>query len=251
MEYTVAAVHEALGVLMQVAQAPGLGVSELARRTGNTKARAFRLLCTLEGAGFVQRGGPSGTEYTLGPMALVVGLAAQQQVSVARLGHAHLEALGRQFDENVQLRVRDGLDSVMIAKWDSTQGVRVHSADGARRSLHAGASGKLLLAFAPDEVQQQVLDGPLQRFTSATPTQRARLAKELDGIRHSGYAISRGEVLAGVVAAAVPVLDARGDVVASLGLSIPESRAPQDLSPMIATLTRTAQSLSRELGWPG
>jgi DNA-binding IclR family transcriptional regulator len=250
MEYTVAAVQEALSVLMQVAQVPGLGVTEIARRSGNTKARAFRLLSTLERSGFVRRG-PTGTDYALGPMALVLGLAAQEQVSLARLGQKHLQSLGQQFDENVQIRVRDGHDSVAIAKWDSSQGVRVHSAVGARRALHAGASGKLLLSFAPDEVQRQVLEGALERFTPATRTQRTRLARELAQIRTQGYAVSRGEVLGGVLAVAVPVLDVASQVVASLSISMPESRAPTDLSELTAQLTQTAKALSRELGWPG
>jgi IclR family KDG regulon transcriptional repressor len=250
MEYTVAAVQEALNVLMHVAHAPGLGVSELARRSSNTKARTFRLLGTLEQAGFVQRG-PTETDYVLGPMALVLGLAAQEQVSLARLGRKHLDELGRRFNENVQIRVRDRLESVTVAKWDSSQGVRVHSDVGNRRALHAGAPGKLLLAFAPDGVQQQVLDGPLPRFTPATVSQRARLLKELAHARAEGSTVSRGEVFGGVVAAAVPVLDARGEVIAALGLSMPEVRAPVDLTETIAALTASAQALSRELGWPG
>ncbi|MBI5719296.1 MAG: IclR family transcriptional regulator [Burkholderiales bacterium] len=250
MEYTVAAVHEALRVLMQVAHAPGLGVTEIARRSGNTKARAFRLLSTLEQAGFVQRGSAE-TDYVLGPMALALGLAAQEQVSLARMGRKHLEELGRRFNENVQIRVRDGLESVMVAKWDSSQGVRVHSAVGARRALHAGASGKLLLAFAPEALREQVLEGPMQRFTPATLSQRPRLAKDLARVRAEGYAVSRGEVLDGVFAVAVPVLDARGEVIASLSLSLPQTRAPQDPAEMIDALTNSAQALSRELGWPG
>ncbi|NRF70262.1 IclR family transcriptional regulator [Aquincola sp. S2] len=250
MEYTVAAVHEALSVLMHVAHAPGLGVTEIARRSGNTKARTFRLLTTLEQSGFVQRG-PTDTDYVLGPIALVLGLAAQEQVSLARLGRRHLEALGQRFDENVQIRVRDGLVSVTVVKWDSSQGVRVHSDIGVRRALHAGASGKLLLAFAPEALQQQVLDGPLERFTPQTLSQRAKLAREIAQVREQGYAVSKGEVFGGVVAAAVPVLDARGEVIAALGMSIPEVRAPADLAPHVDALTRAAQGLSRELGWPG
>lgn len=250
MEYTVSAVQEALSVLMHVANAPGLGVTELARRSGNTKARTFRLLSTLEQAGYVVRG-PTTTDYVLGPMALVLGQAAQEQVSLARLGRRHLEELGRHFDENFQIRVRDGLESVSIAKWDSSQGVRVHSHVGARRALHAGASGKLLLAFAPEPLREQVLATVLDRYTPATPAQRLRLSKELAQIREQGHSISRGEVLDGVMALAVPVLDASGQVVASLSISLPETRAPKDLGEMLSALTRSAQALSRELGWPG
>lgn len=55
MEYTVAALREGLSVLMIIAHNPGLGVTEIGKRSGNTKARAFRMLATLEQASFIQR----------------------------------------------------------------------------------------------------------------------------------------------------------------------------------------------------
>lgn len=250
MAYTVDAVQEALSVLMHVAQAPGLGVTELGKRSGNTKARTFRLLSTLEQNGFVQRS-VDGTGYILGHMALVLGMAAQEQVSVVRVARRHLEELGERFNENVHVRVRDGLQSVAITKWDSTRSVRVHSEIGARRPLHAGATGKVLLAFAPEDVQSLVLGGPLERFTSTTPTQRTKLARELSRIKAEGVAVSYGEFVPDVVALGVPVFDATGSVCAALGISIPSSRAPEDLTPYLDALRKAASGMSYELGWRG
>lgn len=248
MEYTVAAVHEALGVLMHVAHSPGLGVTELAKRSGNTKARAFRMLCTLEQDGFVQRG-PTETQYMLGHMALVLGLAAQEQVSLARIANKYLAELGERFNENVQVRVRDGLESVTVAKWDSTRGVRVHSELGSRRPLYAGASSKVLLAYAPKEVQTQVLNGPLERFTEKTIARKTKLSSELARIQAEQCAVSLGEVAVDVVAVAAPIWDASGSVTASLGVSIPVSRMPSDFGIWIDSLKSAASRISQELGW--
>jgi len=55
MDYTVAAVDEALKLLFLLAHAPGLGLTELAKRSVITKARAFRLLTTLEQRDLVRR----------------------------------------------------------------------------------------------------------------------------------------------------------------------------------------------------
>lgn len=248
MEYTVAAVQEALSVLTHVAQAPGLGVTELAKRSGNTKARTFRLLSTLEQSGFVQRDS-SDTNYILGHVVLALGLAAQEQISLVRIGQKHLEMLGGQFNENVHIRIRDGLQSEIVAKWDCTRGVRVHTEIGTRRHLHAGASGKVLLAYAPDDLQRLVLGGPLDRFTPQTVVQKTKLAKELARIREEGYAVSMGEVIPDVVAVAAPIFDAQGHVLAALGVSIPASRAPADLTPIVNALKSTGMKLSTELGW--
>jgi IclR family KDG regulon transcriptional repressor len=248
MGYTVDAVQEALHVLMHVAQCPGLGVTELAKRSGNTKARAFRLLSTLEQNGFVQRG-PDETSYILGHMSLVLGMAAQEQVSLVRIAKRHLDELGARFNENFQIRVRDGLQSIVIAKWDSTRSVRVHSEIGSRRPLHAGATGKVLLAAAPEDVQSLVLGGPLERFTATTPSQRTKLTRELARVKAEGFGVSYGEVVPDVVALGVPVLDALGAVTAALGMSIPSSRAPEDLAPYVKALKDAARSVSQELGW--
>lgn len=248
MEYTVAAVQEALSVLTHVAQAPGLGVTELAKRSGNTKARTFRLLSTLEQSGFVQRGS-SDTNYILGHVVLALGLAAQEQISLVRIGQKHLEVLGGQFNENVHIRIRDGLQSEIVAKWDCTRGVRVHTEIGTRRHLHAGASGKVLLAYAPDDLQRLVLGGALERFTPQTVVQKTKLAKELARIREDGYAVSMGEVTPDVIAVAAPIFDAHGRVLAALGMSLPASRAPGDLTPVVDALKLTGLKLSAELGW--
>src|SRR5687767_2678019 len=126
MEYTVEAVQEALGVLMIVAHNPGLGVTEIAKRSGNTKARTFRFLTTLEQASFVRRE-KDATTYALGHISLVLGLAAQEQVSITRLAGRHLDELQQRFNETVAIVVRDGLQAVTIAHRPSTHDLRVHS----------------------------------------------------------------------------------------------------------------------------
>jgi len=248
MQYTVNAVQEALNVLMHVAKCPGLGVTELAKRSGNTKARAFRLLSTLEDNGFVRRDTDE-TSYVLGHMALVLGAAAQEQVSVARVARTYLDELGARFNENLLIRVRDGLESMLIAKWESTQGVRVHSEIGSRRPLHVGASGRVLLAFAPEDVQAAVLSGPLEGFTQHTWVQRTALSQELTRIRAEGYAVSHGEWVSDVLAVAVPVRDEKGGVTAVLYISVPASRAPADLTDYIHALKDAARGMSQQLGW--
>ena len=250
MSYTVDALQDALGVLKIVAHSPGLGVSEIARRSGYTKARTYRFLLTFEAAGFVQRGGDAAT-YTLGPAALVIGLAAQEQVGLTKLAEKHLDALVRKFNETAGLLVRDGLESVVVAQRSSTHEVRVQSPIGRRRPLHAGASGKVLLAFGPEDLQSQVLDGPLARLAPQTITSKTKLGKELKRTHEQGYAISISEGAAEVVAVAAPVLDGSGQVVASIGVTLPNSRAPEDLSGLARGVCDAARQLSSELGWRG
>ncbi|HEV2609515.1 MAG TPA: helix-turn-helix domain-containing protein, partial [Noviherbaspirillum sp.] len=155
MTYTVEAVSAAMDLLFLVAQQPDLGVTELAKRSGTTKARAFRLLGTLEESGLVRRKEPLAT-YSLGYRALFIGAAAQEQVNITSLAKFHLAEIGQRCKETVLIRIRDNLETVCVAWWDAPNAIRIHTQMGDRRPLYVGATGKLLLAFAPEDIQEAV-----------------------------------------------------------------------------------------------
>jgi len=248
MSYTVEALQDALGVLRVVAHHPGLGVSEIGRRAGFTKARTFRFLATFEAAGMVQRG-RDGVSYNLGPGALVIALAAQEQVSLTKLADKYLDGLVAKYNETAAVLVRDGLESVSVAQKNSTREVRVQGTVGRRRPLHAGASGKVLLAFGPEDTETRVLEGELPKVAPQTITSKTKLKKELQRTREQGYATSLSEGAVDVVAVAAPVYGSAGLVLASLALSLPSSRAPADLSGMARAVCEAARQLSTDLGW--
>lgn len=249
MDYTVDAVDKAVGLLFLVAQQPGLGVTELAKRSGNTKARAFRLLGTLEQGGLVQREGTAAT-YSLGYKALYLGAAAQEQISLTRLAQAHLQEIGAQCNESVLVRIRDGLETVCIARWDSPHAIRVHMEIGNRRPLHVGASGKLLLAYAPPEVREAVLQSTLEKFTPNTITASGKLKKEIAAIQHDGYSVSFAERSADTVSVASPIRDASREVVAALSIAGPANRITEARLPQFIELVKCgARDMSQKLGY--
>lgn len=249
MTYTVEAVSAAMELLFLVAQEPGLGVTELAKRSGTTKARAFRLLGTLEECGMVRRKEPLAT-YSLGYKALFIGTAAQEQVNLTHLAQLRLPEIGQKCNESVLLRVREGLETICIAWWDAPNAIRVHHQMGDRRPLYGGASSKLLLAYAPPDVQEKVLSGKREQFTDNTIISRSQLEKELSKIREQGYSISSGEKVEGTVAAAAPIRDATGNVIASLSMTAPASRVSKEQLPRyVKLLVEGAEAFSVDLGY--
>ena len=248
MDYTVAAVDEALKLLFLVAQEPRLGLTELARRSGITKARAFRLLTTLEQRDLVRRRGDPAT-YFLGFRALHLGAAASAQIDLVKAVQEPLQQLGAMFNETCAVRVRDGLETVCVAKWESTQSLRVHGEVGRRRPLHAGASSKLLLSFAPADVVEAVMALERKRFTASTPVSKTSLAQEIRKIRAGDYAMSMGERAPDTAAIAVPIRDASGEVVAALSISVPATRMAERAGPFLQALQEKAGEASRSLGF--
>lgn len=248
MDYTVAAVDEAIKLLFLVAAQPGLGLTELARRAGITKARAFRLLTTLEQRDLVRRSGDPAT-YALSFQSLILGAAAHAQNDLVQCVREPIERLGRRFNETVAARIRDGLGTVCIARWESTQSLRVHGEVGQRHTLHAGASSKLLLAFAPPDVLEAVLAMERERFTPVTPVPKAALLREIRLAREQGYALSFGERTPDTAGIAVPIRDGSGGVVAALIISMPASRMKGQEGLYLEALQAEALAASKCLGY--
>ncbi|WP_233853521.1 IclR family transcriptional regulator [Paraburkholderia sp. HD33-4] len=247
-EYTVASVDSALKLLAIVADHPGLGVSELAERAGLNTSRAFRLLSTLAEHRLIERSSDP-AQYKLGTQALVLGIAAGRQIDLAAVSQAPLMRLVEIFNEACQIRVRDGDETVCIARVESSHAVRVHGTIGNRRPIHVGASGKLLLAYTPETEREVLLNRQLRAYTGETRVDADSLRSELEQIRAQAYSISHGEATSGVVAISVPVFASNQHVLAALGISIVESRfKPKGLADLIEHMTTASREISALLG---
>jgi DNA-binding IclR family transcriptional regulator len=120
---------------------------------------------------------------------------------------------------------------------------------GSRNPLHSTAIGKALLAFAPREVVETYLAGPLERRTPNTITEPDRLAEEIAATRARGYAIDDIENEEGVRCLAAPVRDHAGKVVASLSVAAPAYRFQRSDLPAVAPMVMAAAAeLSARLG---
>jgi DNA-binding IclR family transcriptional regulator len=123
---------------------------------------------------------------------------------------------------------------------------------GERSGVHAGASGRAILAFLPGEDIDAVLAGPLERLTENTYVEPKRLRAELGRVVERGYAVSHSERSEHGCGVAVPVVSAGGRVVGSLGLSIPKFRFQPARAPRIAkALVLAAKELAGTVDFDG
>lgn len=150
-----------------------------------------------------------------------------------------MQALATACQETVQLAVRDGQESQLVAVHrGNAEPDPIKPAD-ARAPLHAGP-GRLLLAYAPADVQRNVLTGRLPRLTDTTRVDAAWIAAELPRIRLRGWLVAINEVQDGVVTVSHGVRDPSGEVFAAVTIAGPASRmrAPRPhtlLTPLMAT----------------
>lgn len=137
-----------------------------------------------------------------------------------------------------------GTRVLYLDRLSGQRSVPVVSRTGSRLALHATGVGKVLLAYAPGDVQYQILSS-LRRITPYTITQPERLRAQLSQVRADGYATTAEEMTLGACSAAVPIR--RGyAVVAALGIVVPSLR--QDKARLVSALQVAAHGIGRSLG---
>ena len=246
-DYNIAAVDRTIDLLEALSRLGPASLAALAENAGCTRTAAFRLLRTLQTRGFTIQDEARGL-WRLGARWSALGRAASEQGALAATAMPFLAALGKATGENVYLRVRDGMESETVAIYQTDLTLRMYSEVGKRGPLHAGSS-RILLAFAPEPVQTQLLAQRLNRYTPATRIDATWIAADLQRIRSRGYLITSDEVVAGAVGIAAPVRDAAAAVVAVLFISSPSMRMrpprPRNVLPQVID---AAAKLSQALG---
>lgn len=217
-----------------------LNLSQLARRSGLPLATVHRLAADLvEGRMLARRGDG---RYEIGARLWRLGMLSPA-TSLRELALPHLQDLAAAGGHTVHLVVLDGTSALVIERLAGTRSIPTRHNPGARLPLYATGVGKVLLAFAPGPVVDEVLAG-LRPHTPYTVTDPRVLLRQLDQIRRSGLASSAQEHRLGVSSVAVPVSGLDG-VVASIGLLAPLT-SPR-LSGALPHLRAAAASVSADL----
>ncbi len=249
--YNLQTVERTLQLLDKFASQPAYGwsMSELARETGVHKTTVLRMLSTLEQHAYLVREEES-SRYRLGPAAIALGGAASQP-QLRQVAYPELRKLTDETGETSLLHVLSGTETVCVDKVESPQPVRVTFDIGSRGPLHAGSSGKSLLAFLDSyELERLLPNLELRRYTDLTITGVEELREELERIRTQGFATSYGELDPEVHAIGVPIRNAMGRLEAGVALVCPDSRCTEERLVLYTERTlETAHRVSERLGY--
>jgi DNA-binding IclR family transcriptional regulator len=225
------------------------GVSAISRELGFSKAVVHRILQSLAARDFVTQDAAR-RRYKLGPAAVALGLRALRESDLRRAARPELEALRAGTRETSTLSELVGDRRVYVSQLLSPQEVHMSVELGTLYPLHAGSSGKAILAFLSPADQERVVARPLERRTDNTITQLPILLDELAIIAHLGYAVSRGERLPDAASVAAPVFDVDGQVIGSISVCGPVRRFTEELTVQFGALVcEAALRVSRTLGY--
>ncbi|PVG80921.1 IclR family transcriptional regulator [Nocardioides gansuensis] len=248
----VQSVDRAITVLEILAREGHAGVSEVAAEIGVHKSTAFRLLAALEERDLVEQNTDRG-KYQLAFGILRLASAIPGRIDMARQAQPVMDALAQQLDETINLAVVRDRYAVNVQQAYSSAAVASQNWVGQLTPLHATSSGKVLLAFMPEEQRDAILDkAGLPRLTDNTITSRRALLDQLAEIREAGFATASEELEIGLNASAAPVRDHTGTVVGAVSASGPAYRFDRKrIEETEADVRQAALEISQRLGWLG
>jgi DNA-binding IclR family transcriptional regulator len=226
---------------------PELSLNELADRAGVPLSTAYRLASELVDWGALER--VQGGGYRIGVRLWEVGSLAPRAASVNDIARPFMQDLWAATRENVFLAVLDGHEALYIERVTGRQSVKTLVRRGGRLPLHATGAGKVLLAYAPRRLLNEVIAAGLKRYTAHTIAAPGHLTRELAEIRRTGVGYAREEMSLGSVSVASPIFNGDGTVAAALSIVVRSSGA--DVGRLGPAVRTAALCASRRMGKTG
>ncbi|MFC1798269.1 IclR family transcriptional regulator [Thermodesulfobacteriota bacterium] len=226
-----------------------LSLTELSEITGFYKSTILRQTNTLIEYGYLLRNSEN-EKFQLGPKLYILGQIYAQNSNLVNVATPLINDLASICNETVVLFVVDGFERLCLIRTQSSQFLRAVYEQGDMMPLHAGASGKVLLAYSDESLFEKLIaKAPLSRYGENTITNPDDLRKEFVEIQKKGFALSRSEHAIGVAACASPVFYKNGKLAGAIAINGPVERFEKlDMDYLISKLLETCELVSLRIG---
>jgi len=212
------------------------------------KITAYRMLLTLEAAGYVLYD-PLSNRYSLSHKVVSLSRNLLAENEISRIVTQTMRDLSVATLETLHYSILDGNRAVLVNRIKGSQLVTVDFQIGDRAELHCTSIGKVLLAYQDTRIIERIITQGLPKRAANTFTDPVAFRVELSKIRAQGYAIDDHEFSDNMRCVAVPLFSNRGTVNSGLSISGPDTRfTMRKLDELSKLLVDASISLSRNFG---
>jgi len=225
----------------------GVRLKDLISMAALNKSTALRILRSLESHELAARNG-SGA-FVLGSRVLWWENCFRRNFELLAVVRPVLEKLRDVTGETVTFSILMGQQTVVIDQVVSRNVTSTRFELGLSAPLHAGASGKVILAhMGRDEQKRFLRSSHLRHLTDQTITSRVKLERELKQCRIKGFTVSRGERSPNTCSIAAPVLAGAGEFAGVVSIVGPADRLRQtEIKAIAPILVSETQALGEQI----
>ncbi|ALM84248.1 IclR family transcriptional regulator [Bordetella sp. N] len=219
-----------------------LSLQELADRIELPKSTAFRIVQSLEKAGYLVR--LDDRQYCLSFRFLRLAGLVKSTLGIREIARPVMAELSEKTQEASSIHTVIASNRVCIESVAAASTLRSVIQPGEQVPLLAGSASKVLLAY----MSKKDLTPFLPVVAKGTKRTQTAVQEELRSIQQAGYAISHGERLPGVSAISAPIFDVNEEVKYCLSLGGPSFRVQPNEKTMIKLVIQAAAEISRQFG---
>ncbi len=191
-------------------------LSEMAERTGLTRAGARRILLTLQTLGYVAS---SERKFALTPRILDLGYSYLSSMRLWDFAEPVMEELVEKVHESCSISVLDEMEIVYVLRVPTRKIMTINLSIGSRLPAYCTSMGRILLgALDEAELERRLSHAPLDEHTKRTVTDSARLKRIIAADRRKGWSLVNQELEEGLCSLAVPIIDHTGKIIAAMNI---------------------------------
>ena len=196
----------------------GYTLAQLSSMLDSPKSSIFDIMKTLTYKNMVIEDNQFGqTKYKIGIQSFLIGSSYLNDIDIVNMARQDLIAFANKMNATTFMAVLDDYMVTYIYKYESEKSIITTANIGTRRSLHSAALGKAMIAFASEnEIKTALGKIDYVAYTDYTITSANDLVKELQDVKEKGYAKDNRENTLQQIAAAAPIFDHSGQVIAAI-----------------------------------
>ena len=229
------------------ADAPSQTMTEVAQRTGLTRAGARRILHTLHALGYVEI---DGRQFRLTAKVLDLGFAYLSSLPVWSMAEPYMEVLVSKVHESSSIAVLNGKEIIYVLRVPTEKIISINLGVGSRLPAYCSSMGRVLLAGLSDaELEQELTTTDLTARTPHTIVDPVLLREEILRVREQGFAIIDQELELGLISVAAPINGRNGRPMAAINIGMHSSRVSRErveteiLPQLLATARQITESV--------
>lgn len=230
----------------------GYTLTQLASMLDSPKSSIFDIVKTLVYKNMVVEDDSFGTtRYKIGLGAFLIGSSYLKDIDIVNVAKNDLIALANKMSATTFMSILDDYMVTYLYKYESEHTIITTANIGSRRSIHSSALGKTMMAFASeDELREAIKRTDFVAYTEYTITSVEKYLDELKEVRKKGYAKSDREDTLQQIAAAAPIRNHDGKVIAAISC-VGYYEEEIDLDDLGEIVKEVADKISAKLGYIG
>lgn len=228
----------------------GYTLAQLSSMLDSPKSSIFDIMKTLVYKNMVIEDNQSGiTKYKIGLQSFLIGSSYLNDTDIVNIAKNDLINLANRMQATTFMSILDDDMVTYLYKYESEKTIITTANIGSRRSIHSSALGKVMVAFGTDEdLKRAIQRTDFVAYTEYTITSVEKYLDQLKEVRIKGYAKSDREDTLQQVAAAAPIRNHDGKVIAAIScVGFYESQI--DLDDLGLVVKDVADKISVKLGY--